>query len=138
MNTPEEIQGMLQARSFCVVGASRDPGKYGHSVFRAIQSDGKTVYPVNPNADSIGKSTCYPSLADLPETVDVAVFVVPPEIVEEIVPECGRLGIKSIWMQPGAISQSAVDFCEANGMPVVAGECIMTLLWGDVVDDDML
>jgi len=137
MNTPEEIQGMLGARSFCVVGASRDPEKYGHAVFRAIQSDGKTVYPVNPNADSIGKSRCYASVGDLPETVEVAVFVVPPEIVEETVPDCHRVGIKSIWMQPGAISQAAIDYCEANAMPVVAGECIMTLLWGDVVDDDM-
>jgi len=138
VNTPEEIQGMLEARNFCVVGASRDPAKYGHSVLRAIQSDGKTAYPVNPHADSIGKSTCYPSVADLPETVEVAVFVVPPDIVEETVPECHRLGIKNIWMQPGAISQAAIDYCEANEMPVVAGECIMTLLWGDVVDDDML
>jgi len=80
MNTPEEIQGMLGARSFCVVGASRDPEKYGHAVFRAIQSDGKTVYPVNPNADSIGKSRCYASVGDLPETVEVAVFVVPPDL----------------------------------------------------------
>jgi len=129
---------MLEAQTFCVVGASRDPAKYGHSVFRAIQSAGKNVYPVNPNADSIGKTTCYSSVADLPETVDVAVFVVPPEIVEETVPECLRLGIKKMWMQPGAISQAAIDYCDANGMPVVAGECIMTLLWGDVVDDDML
>jgi len=137
MNTPEEIRGMLDAQSFCVVGASRDSDKYGHQVFRAIQSDGKRVYPVNPNAEAIGSAKCYANVADLPETVDVAVFVVPPYLVDEIVPQCHKLGINQIWMQPGADSREAVEYCEENNMPVVAGECIMTLLWGEITDDDM-
>lgn len=136
MNTREEIQTMLEAQKFCVVGASRDREKYGHTVFRSIQSEGKTVYPINPNTDAIGKTKCYPSVSELPETVDVAVFVVPPEIVEETVPVCHRLGIRNIWMQPGAISQAAIDYCEANSLRVVAGECMMTLLRGEL-DDDM-
>jgi hypothetical protein len=136
MNTPEEIQSMVDARSYCVVGASRDPRKYGYQVYRAIKSEGKKVYPVNPNAELIGNSVCYASVKDLPETVDVAVFVVPEDVVEETVPECHALGIKNIWMQPGAESRAAIDYCEAHGIPVVAGECIM-IRFRTEIDDDM-
>ena len=136
MNSSDEIQGMLQAPSFCVIGASRDKEKYGHAIFRAIQAEGRKTYPVNPNADVIGKTKCYHTVDDLPEPVDVAVFVVPPDVVEQVVTDCHRVGINNIWMQPGAVSQEAVDYCRENHIAVVAGECIMTLLWGDV-DDDM-
>lgn len=137
MNTSAEIEGMLEARSFCVVGASRDPEKYGYAVYQAIKSSGKKVYPVNPNAQAIGTSPCYANVQALPETVDVAVFVVPPAVVETVVPEAFALGVKQMWMQPGAISEAAVEFCEANGIPVVAGECIMTRLHEEIADDDM-
>ena len=137
MNTPEEIQLMLEAKSYCVIGASRNPEKYGYKVFRSIKSEGKTVYPVNPNAELIGQTTCYPSVRELPETVNVAVLIVPPSIVAEQVPACVELGIRGIWMQPGAVSNEAIQYCESNGIPVVAGECIMTKLWNIGMDDDM-
>lgn len=135
MNTPEEIESMLAARSYCVIGASRDIKKYGYAVYRALKSDGKAVYPVNPFTDSIGKSVCYPSVRDLPETVDVAVFVVPPDVVAQTVPECHAAGIKNIWMQPGAESQAAIAYCEQHKIPVVAGDCIMTHMRNEFDDD---
>ena len=38
---------------FAVVGASKDPEKYGHQVYRDLRNNGYRVYPVNPNADEI-------------------------------------------------------------------------------------
>jgi uncharacterized protein len=135
MNSAEEIESMVGAHSFCVIGASRDTSKFGYAVYRSLKSDGKKTYPVNPNAEFIDRSVCYPSVRDLPETVDVAVFVVPPPSVGSIVRECHAAGIKNIWMQPGAESTDAIDYCEANGLRVVAGECIMTRLRPEVDDD---
>jgi uncharacterized protein len=132
MNTPEETQSMLNARSYCVIGASRDPDKFGFKVFRAIKADGKKTYPVNPNTGIIGKATCYPTVRDLPETVEVAVFVVPPEVTEQVLPECHATGINSVWLQQGSESDAAIAYCLDNGMSLVAGgPCIMTMLWDD-------
>ena len=56
---------------FAVVGASRDPKKYGHQVYKDLRKAGYHVYPVNPNADEILGDRCYPSIEDLPVKPDV-------------------------------------------------------------------
>ena len=44
-----------------------------------------------------------------------------PDVTESIVEEAAELGIKNIWMQPGAESEKAVKRAEALGMNVIAG-----------------
>lgn len=65
---------------FAVVGASRNPSKYGHQVYRDLKEAGYEVYPVNPNAEEILGNKCYPSLEYLPVNVDVVDIVVPPKM----------------------------------------------------------
>lgn len=126
--TPE-MQAILAAESFAVVGASRDPDKYGCLVYRSVKAAGKTVFPVNPRAAEVDGDHCYPSLSDLPQKPEVAVMIVPPPMTEAAVAECARLGIKQIWMQPGAESVAAIEACRENDIEVVAGgPCLMVLL----------
>ncbi len=126
--TPE-MTGMLNAETYAVVGASRDPAKYGFLVYKAVKAAGKTVWPVNPSAAEVDGDQCFPSLGDLPGVPEVAVLIVPPGVSESVVSECARLGIKNIWMQPGAESEAAVAACQAHGIAVVSGgPCLMVLL----------
>ena len=110
---------------FAVVGASRDPKKYGHQVYKDLRKAGYRVYPVNPNADEILGDRCYPSIEDLPVKPDVVDIVVPPKITERVVKTCRKLGIRKVWMQPGSESEATIKFCEENGMDVVHGVCVM-------------
>jgi predicted CoA-binding protein len=129
MNNQDDIQRMVNAASYCVVGASRDRTKYGYQVWRTLKSEGKKAYPVNPFTDIVGKSVCYPTVADLPEPVEVAVLVGPPDVTDAVVREVHAAGIKNVWMQPRVATREAVDYCEANGIAVVAdGPCIMTMV----------
>ncbi len=124
-----EMQAMLTATSFAVVGASRDPDKYGFLAYRSLKAAGKTAFPVNPMAMEVDGDRCYPSLSSLPQTPAVAVMVVPPAMTEAAVAECARLGITQVWMQPGAESAAAIAACHENGIRVVAGgPCLMVLL----------
>ena len=126
--TPE-MQAMLAASSYAVVGASRDPDKYGYLVYRSLKAAGKTAFPINPNAAEVDGDRCYPSLSALPQKPEVAVLVVPPQVTESAVAECALLGIRQIWMQPGAESPAALAACRANGIAVIAGgPCLMVLL----------
>ena len=68
---------------------------------------------------------CYASLADLPESVDQIVIVLPPGATEQVVEEAAEQGVTRVWMQPGAESSAAVDFCKEQGINVVAGRCIL-------------
>jgi predicted CoA-binding protein len=123
---PELIKSFLSTENvFAVVGASRDPEKYGHQVYRDLLNARYRVYCVNPNADEILENKCYPSLEVLPVKPDVVNVVVPPEITEQLVKTCKRLGITKVWMQPGSESETAIKFCEENSIDVVHGVCVM-------------
>ena len=120
------IKSFLNKKNvFAVVGASRNPKKYGHQVYRNLRSAGYRVYPVNPNADEVLGDKCYPSLEDLPVKPDVVDVVVPPNVTEEVVKTCKKLGISKVWMQPGSESEEAINFCKENGIEVVYGVCVM-------------
>jgi predicted CoA-binding protein len=108
-----------------VVGASRNPEKYGHQVYKDLKQAGYKVYPVNPNADEVLGDKCYPNLASLPRKPEVVNLIVPPPITEQTVKECRQLGIKMVWMQPGSESEEAIKYCTENDIQVVYGECIM-------------
>ena len=116
---------LSKKNSFAVVGASRDPHKYGYQVYKDLMNAGYQVYPVNPNSDVVLGNKCYPSLEDLPVKPDVVDVVVPPEITEKIVETCKRLGITRVWMQPGSESEKAIRFCQENAIDVVYGVCVM-------------
>ena len=116
---------MNRRNIFAVVGASRNPQKYGYQVYRDLKNAGYKVYPVNPNAEEILGARCYPSLENLPINPDVVDVVVPPRVTERIVKTCKKLGITKVWMQPGSESETAIEFCDDNSIDVVHGVCVM-------------
>ena len=122
----EEVAQVLDGQSvFAVVGASRSPEKYGHKVFRDLLEAGYEVYPVNPKADEVLGRKCYPDLRSLPRKPDVVVFVVPPKVTEALAPQCVELGVRFVWMQPGAESEEAIRMLEEAGIKVFHHVCIM-------------
>jgi acyl-CoA synthetase (NDP forming) len=70
---------MLEARSVAVVGASSRPGSLGERMVSEVtrSSAAPRVYLVNPRYQRIAGMTCHPSLADLPEPVDLLLLGVP-------------------------------------------------------------
>lgn len=121
--TINEILGM---QVFAVVGASRDPEKWGNRVYKALKRHGYTVYAVNPNADSIDGEPVYPLLDNVPDDIDCVVTVVQPEVTFEMVRTAARLNIPYVWMQPGSESEPAISESLAVGVQAVyGGPCIM-------------
>jgi predicted CoA-binding protein len=110
---------------FAVVGASRDPEKYGHQVYKDLRTAGYEVYPVNPKAEEILGHRCYTDVRELPRKPDVVDFVVPPKVTERILETCLKLGVMRVWLQPGSESEKAIKFCQDHGIKVVHGVCVM-------------
>lgn len=122
----ELIKEFLNKRNiFAVVGASRNPKKYGYQVYKDLKEAGYTVYPVNPNADEILGDRCYSDIKNLPAKPDVVDLVVPPKVTEEMGKTCKTSRITKVWMQPGSESETAIKFCHDNNIDVVHGVCIM-------------
>jgi predicted CoA-binding protein len=124
-----KIEQFLAGKVFAVVGASRDRHKYGNKVLRCYQQRGRKVYPVNPNSDEVEGLTCFPDLKSLPESVDGVSIITPPDVTETIVQQAKELGIRHLWMQPGAESERAIALAEEAGMNVIAnGPCLLVVL----------
>lgn len=110
--TDEEILAtmtrMMQPRSVAVIGASAEQGKIGNSVMRNLVDGGFAgeIHPVNPKADEILGRTAYPSVADIPGEVDVAVFAVPAKFVVASVAEVGRKGIPAAVLIPSGFAET--------------------------------
>ncbi len=81
---------LLTIRSIAVVGASQDPNKVGYAITRNLLSFSGSLFPVNPTATEILGRRAYPSLAAIPENVDVAVVAIPARGVPLVVKEAGE------------------------------------------------
>jgi len=125
MNRKEDVDAFLKQNTIALVGASRDKWAFSNVVLRELRERGYRVFPVNPNAEKIGEEKCYPNLDAIPEKVGGALFLTPPKATEGAVREAIGSGVEHLWIQRGAESKAALDFCRENSSKVVSGECIM-------------
>ena len=92
----KNIEPVMNPRSIAVVGATNRAGSVGLAVFRNILDAGfhGLLYPVNPKVKSVQNVKAYPKLSNIPDEVDVAVIIVPAEIVCSVLEEAGQKQVK--------------------------------------------
>lgn len=129
MTLQDQVDAFLNGSPFAVVGASTNRAKYGNKILRCYQQAGRVAIPVNPRADEIEGVRCYPDLAAIPESVHGVSVITPSRISEDVVIQCGELGIQHIWMQPGAESPRCIDLAEERGISLIPGTaCLLVVL----------
>ncbi|MHC4085290.1 MAG: acetate--CoA ligase family protein [Planctomycetota bacterium] len=92
----KNIEPVMNPRSIAVVGATNRAGSVGLAVFRNILDAGfqGLLYPVNPKVKSVQNVKAYPKLSSITDEVDVAVIIVPAEIVCSVLEEAGQKQVK--------------------------------------------
>ena len=124
-----DIEDFLAASSFAVAGASQDRAKYGNKVFRALVASGRTVYPLNPTAPEVEGHPAFASIADLPVVPESLSIVTPPNVTRQVIQKAIAVGVKNIWMQPGAEDDQASQAARDAGLNVIDdGSCVLVLL----------
>jgi acyl-CoA synthetase (NDP forming) len=85
---------MLEARRIALVGASARPGSFGERMVAEVaRSPSRPVlHLVNPRYRQIGGHGCVPSLADLPDSVDLVLLGVPDAALEDQLTLAARRG----------------------------------------------
>ncbi|MGC8854932.1 MAG: CoA-binding protein [Halothiobacillaceae bacterium] len=71
----EAFRTLKTAKTFALLGASAEPGKYGHKVFETLKGRYR-ILPVNPKRTEIEGTPCYASYADLPERPDAVILTI--------------------------------------------------------------
>ena len=130
------LRTFLWPRSVAVIGASRSRGSIGGEVFHNLVSAGfpGPVYPVNPKAEVVQSVAAYPSIADTPGPVDLAVIVVPAEAVVEVARECGAAGVRGLVVISAGFSETGEEgaarqrellgVCREFGIPLIGPNCM--------------
>jgi acetyltransferase len=97
------LDAIFAPRAVAVIGATEKPGSVGRTILWNLVSSpfGGTVFPVNPKRTSVLGIKAYPSIAAVPDRVDLAVIVTPAASVPAII----EAGVKA--HVPGAIIISA-------------------------------
>src|SRR3954465_16024222 len=102
-----QIETLFQPRAIAVIGASEKPG-VGRRMVASLGRIGfaGAIYPVNPGYPTILGRPCYPTIADLPEAPDVAVFCLGHQRVLEAFTAAARRGIKGAVIYDGGLAQA--------------------------------
>jgi predicted CoA-binding protein len=127
MDEEKAFNEMVSKKVWAVAGANNNPEKYGNMIYNRLKSKGYTVYAVNPVYDKVGDDTCYKSLLDIPEKVDVLEMVISPKRGINYLKEALKLGIKYVWLQPGTYNDEILDFGKKNNM-VMLKACVLVAM----------
>lgn len=109
--TAASLHPFFEPRAVAVIGASRDPARIGHRLVQALL-EGRfhgPVYPVNPKAGKIAGLQAYPSLREVPESIDLAVIAVPREAMLAVVDECGQRGVRALVVITAGFAEVGVE-----------------------------
>ena len=122
-----EVRDVLEKYSIvAVVGISTDPSKASHRIPRTLKDAGFKIIPVNPTADEVLGEKVYPTLADIPEQVEVVDVFRPSDEAADIARQAVAIGAKALWLQLGLTSDEARSIAEEAGLDFVENRCMGT------------
>jgi uncharacterized protein len=126
INDPNIIKRILdESRVIAVVGLSANTIRPSYGVARYMQQNGYRIIPVNPNETEVLGEKAYPSLADVPEKIDLVDIFRRSEEAGLHVDDAIGLNVKAIWMQEGVIDHLAAQRAIDAGLMVVMDRCIL-------------
>ncbi|MBI1881857.1 MAG: acetate--CoA ligase family protein, partial [Chloroflexi bacterium] len=136
------LGSLFNPQSIAIVGASRTEGKLGYAILaNVIESKfGGPIYPINPTPPSPGESNeilgwpVYPTLADAPGPIGLAVIVLPAQHVMAALEECAAKGVGAVivisagFRETGSeglrLERRMADIAKKHCMPIVGPNCL--------------
>jgi predicted CoA-binding protein len=123
MDNEQDI--LKSCQTIAVVGLSGDEYKTSHRVAKYLQEQGYQIIPVNPNEKEILGETCYASLSEVPEKVDVVDIFRKSEDVPPVVEDAIKVKAGAVWMQEGIVNEAAAKKARDAGIKVVMDRCML-------------
>ncbi|MBK5050463.1 acetate--CoA ligase family protein [Burkholderia sp. R-70006] len=133
---PSALDRLLRPRSIVIVGASPQFAKVNGRPLKHLIDKGYTgrIFLVNPKYREIAGIACYPNVAALPESADLAIVALPAREVEACIAALGQRGIvaavifSSGFGELGAegkrLEQSLSACADAHGVLICGPNCL--------------
>ncbi len=122
----EEIADLLRsAKTVAIVGASDNPERpvYGVSQW-LLDNSHFDLFFVNPRLQTLFGHKVYPSIADIPEWVDIVDVFRNVADIPTVLDESIAVKAKSMWLQLGLKDDVSANRAVKNGLQVVQNRCI--------------
>ncbi|MEM3593310.1 MAG: CoA-binding protein [Candidatus Jordarchaeaceae archaeon] len=134
MREDSSLETFFSPKSVAIIGAS-EKLRFGYFVTKSIlaRTDLK-AYPVHISADRVMGVKAYKSVKDIPEVVDLAIFLVPSEAAPTAMRECAEKGIKHVIVLSAGFAEvdevgkqrqeEIVRIARENGIRVIGPNCV--------------
>lgn len=121
---PEAVSLMLDdLQTWAVVGLSTNQGRTAYSIASLLQSRGKKIVPIHPDAPTVLGQQGYPTLADVPFAIDVVDVFRQSSAAGQHADEAVAISARGVWFQLGVIDAAAYSRTQAAGVPMVMDVC---------------
>lgn len=126
-HSDSEIKNIYRLKNIAVVGMSKSEEKAGHFVPKYLIEHGYNIIPVNPTIREVLGRKSYPTIADIPEKIDIVDIFRRSEDVPAVIDDAinKKDEIRVIWMQSGIYNENAEKKAKQNAIDVVYNRCMM-------------
>ncbi len=133
---PQRLDALFHARTVAVIGAKDTPGSVGRTIMVNLTEGffSGTIYPINPKRDQVLGIKSYPTVAAVPESIDLAIIVTPAPTVPKLVEECVAAGVKTaIIISAGfkelgesgqKLEEEILIHARRGRMPIIGPNCL--------------
>ena len=131
----QSLENALNPKSIAIIGASEVPGKAAERRTRSLIEGGYKgrIFPINPKRDTIFSLKAYPSVLEVPESVDLAVVIIPPKFIPGAVSDCVKKGVKGVVIITAGLGETGeagkqiekdiLNTAKAGGAHVIGPNC---------------
>jgi predicted CoA-binding protein len=121
-----EVKELLEkSKTVAIVGISNKEDRASYQVAKWLQENSHfTLFFVNPVIEEVLGQKTYPSLADIPEKIDIVDVFRRPEDCPPVLENAITAEAGAIWLQLGIANDEVAEAGSVAGMQVVMDRCI--------------
>jgi acetyl coenzyme A synthetase (ADP forming)-like protein len=132
----KDLQSFFTPKGVAVIGASSNPGKLSHGILKNLIQYGYQggIYPVNPGSKEILSLACYAGIQDVPDPVELAVIILPSQMIASVIKDCGLRGIKAAIIISGGfrevgeggleLEKECLKIASEHGIHLIGPNCV--------------
>jgi acetyltransferase len=132
----QSLDRIFQPKTVAVIGASEKSESIGHAVLRNLVEGGYEgeIFPVNPHYAKVMDRRAFPSILDVPQTVDLAVVSTPISNAVSVIEACVRAGVggavilsaggKEIGAPGRVIEAQILERARLGGLRIIGPNCM--------------
>lgn len=119
------LQALLStARTIAIVGHSDNPARTSYQIAQYLRAVGYTIFAVNPAITAVDGEISYPSLAAVPQPIDIVNVFRRSEYLLGVIEEALAIGAKAVWAQLGVYDWRAETKIVGHDIQLVMDSCI--------------